>query len=235
MWSGPRNLSTAMMRAWENRADTTVIDEPFYAHFLHATGIDHPMREAVIAAGDTDWRRVVKRISRPPTSGLSYQKHITTHWQPDFTTDWLAGLSHAFLIRAPEPVVASYAQKRKGGTPADLGYPQQAALFDAIATLHGTAPPVIDSARFLADPAGQLRALCIRLAVEFDERMLRWPSGARASDGVWGAHWYDAVNRSTGFAAPPAVAMEPIELDALQQHVARTCRPYYESLLQHAL
>jgi len=235
MWSGPRNLSTAMMRAWGNRPDTTVIDEPFYAHFLHATGIDHPMREAVIEAGDTDWRRVAERLATPPAGGLVYQKHITTHWQPDFTTEWLSGLSHAFLIRAPGPVVASYANKRPGGTPADLGYPQQAALFDAIATMHGEAPPVIDSERFLADPEGQLRTLCERLDVRFDARMLRWPRGARDSDGVWGAHWYDAVNRSTGFAAPARADRQPVALDPLQQRVADTCRPYYESLLRYAL
>jgi len=235
MWSGPRNLSTAMMRAWENRADTCVVDEPFYAHFLHATGLDHPMREAVIAAGDTDWRRVVERLVTPPDTGLFYQKHITTHWQADFSIDWLSGLSHAFLIRAPEPVAASYARKRKGGTPADLGYPQQAALFDAVASMRGEPPPVIDGERFLRDPEGQLRTLCDRLDVAFDPAMLAWPAGPRDSDGVWGAHWYDAVNRSGGFAPPSTAPESADDLAPGQRRVAEACRPYYEALLHHAL
>ena len=224
-----------MMRAWENRADTCVVDEPFYAHFLHATGLDHPMHEAVIAAGDTDWRRVAQRLATPPDTGLFYQKHITTHWQADFSIDWLSSLSHAFLIRAPEPVAASYAMKRKGGTPADLGYPQQAALFDAIATVQGRPPPVIDSERFLRDPEAQLRALCDRLDVTFDPAMLAWPAGPRDSDGVWAAHWYDAVKRSSGFAAPPDGTGPSAVLDPLQERVARTCRPCYEALLSHAV
>ena len=235
MWSGPRNISTAMMRAWENRADTSVVDEPFYAHFLASTGLDHPMREDVIAAGETDWRDVVERIVAPPAPGrIHYQKHIATHWLEHFTTDWLGALDHAFLIREPEPVVASYAAKRGAPTPADLGYVQQAALFDHLAARSsGGPPPVVDSARFLADPEGQLRTLCERLGIAFDPAMLAWPPGARDSDGVWGAHWYDAVVRSTGFAAPRAP--ERVELDAAGRRVAQVCRPYYEALARHAI
>ena len=233
MWSGPRNISTAMMRAWENRADTHVIDEPFYAHFLASTGLDHPMREAVIAAGDTDWRRVAARISTPPGTGILYQKHIATHWLEHFAVDWLDALDHAFLVREPEPVVASYAAKRAMPTPADLGYVQQAALFDRVRATLGRAPPVIDSARFLADPEGQLRALCRALDVAFDPAMLAWPPGPRDSDGVWGAHWYDRVVRSTGFGEPREPAS--VELDAAGRRVAGICRPYYEAMAAHAL
>lgn len=243
MWSGPRNISTAMMRAWENRADTDVIDEPFYAHFLAHTGLDHPMADAIVAAGETDWRRVVERISTPPGAGILYQKHIATHWLEHYSTEWLSALDHVFLIREPEPVVVSYVAKRGAATPADLGYAQQAALFDRVAGRAGRAsgtsgtnraiPPVIDSTRFLADPAGQLRALCERLDVAFDPAMLSWPAGSRASDGVWGAHWYDAVNRSTGFGPPREV--ERVRLDPVEQRVADICRPFYEALLKHAI
>ena len=233
MWSGPRNISTAVMRAWENRADTSVIDEPFYAHFLAHTGLDHPMADEVIAAGDTDWRRVARTISTPPERGILYQKHIATHWLEHFSTDWLGALAHAFLIREPEPVIASYAAKRGAPTPADLGYAQQGALFDHVSGLAGAAPPVIDSARFLADPEGQLRALCDRLDVDFDPAMLAWPAGPRDSDGVWGAHWYDAVERSTGFGEPRAPGT--VELDAAGRRVAEVCRPYYEAMARHAI
>ena len=234
MWSGPRNLSTAMMRAWENRADTRVVDEPFYAHFLHATGLDHPMADAVVAAGETDWRAVVERLVAPPTSGYFYQKHITTHWLEHFDTGWLDALEHVFLIREPEPVVASYAAKRGAGTAADLGYPQQAALFDHVSASGGEAPPVIDGTRFLDDPEDQLRTLCARLDVPFDPAMLAWPAGPRASDGLWGAHWYDTVVRSTGFAAGPRTTRD-VALSDAERRTADTCRPYYEALRRHAI
>ena len=233
MWSGPRNISTAMLRAWENRADTTVVDEPFYAHFLDATGLDHPMAEAVIAAGDTDWRRVAARLVEPPASGLFYQKHITTHWLEHFTLEWLDALEHVFLIREPEPVLASYLAKRGTATPSDLGYAQQAALFDAVTERRGAMPPVIDGARFLADPEGQLRTLCARLDIPFDPAMLAWPPGPRDSDGIWGAHWYDAVRRSSGFAAPRPSA--PVTLDAAGRRLADICRPYHDALARHAI
>jgi hypothetical protein len=232
MWSGPRNISTAMMRAWENRDDTVVVDEPFYAHFLHVTGLDHPMREQVIASGETDWRAVVESLVKKPTAGIFYQKHIATHWLDHFSVEWLDELDHAFLIREPEPVVASYAVKRDSLTASDLGYAQQAALFDLVSSRSGKRPAVIDSKRFLTDPEAQLRALCRHLNVEFTDRMLSWPAGARDSDGIWGQHWYDAVNRSTGFAPPRASA--PV-LDAQQQRVADTCRPYYDALSRFAI
>ena len=235
MWSGPRNISTALMRAWENRADTTVVDEPFYAHFLASTGLDHPMREEIVAAGETDWRRVVERIVELPAQGrIVYQKHIATHWLEHMSTDWLGAIDHAFLVREPEPVVASYAAKRGTPTPADLGYAQQAALFDHVAdeVISGI-PVVIDSARFLVDPEGQTRALCEALDVPFDPAMLAWRAGPRDSDGVWGAHWYDAVVRSTGFDAPRA--SDAVELDAAGRRVAEICRPYYEALARHAI
>ena len=199
MWSGPRNISTAMMRAWENRADTQVIDEPFYAHFLAHTGLDHPMRDAVIAHGNTDWRAVAEHLSTPPQTGIFYQKHITTHWLEHFSADWLAAMDHVFLIRRPEAVAASYANKRSSMTASDLGYYQQAFLFDHVKQSLGAPPLVVDSDRFLLDPAAQLQTLCARLNIPFDHHMLQWPAGSRSTDGLWGEHWYDAVNRSTCF------------------------------------
>ena len=232
MWSGPRNISTAMMRAWENRADTTVIDEPFYAHFLSHTGLDHPMSEAVIARGNTDWRAVVEQLSTPPETGIFYQKHISTHWLEHFSTDWLKAADHVFLIRRPEAVVASYASKRGSMTTSDLGYHQQAFIFDYVKQYLDSAPLVIDSDRFLADPAAQLQKICARLEITFDECMLHWPAGSRDTDGLWGAHWYDAVNRSTGFGPPAAT---PPALNERNAHIASLCNPYYQAMLNYAL
>lgn len=232
MWSGPRNISTAMMRAWENRPDTQVIDEPFYAHFLHNTGLDHPMRDAVIEQGNTDWREVVEQISLPPATGIVYQKHITTHWLEHYSTDWLDKLKHVFLIRDPESVVASYAIKRDVVNASDLGYSMQAALFDLIISRSGSRPMVIDSERFLQDPESQLQEICAGLGIDFYDSMLSWPLGSRDSDGVWGQHWYDSVNKSSGFALPKA---KNVKLNVREQSIADQCMPYYQAMQAFAI
>ena len=232
MWSGPRNISTAMMRSWENRSDTVVVDEPFYAHFLKETGIDHPMAEDVIVEGNTDFEAVIEELSTPPDAGIFYQKHITTHWMDYFPVDWLSELKHVFLIREPARVVASYAVKRQELTAFDLGYAQQANLFNIISEQQGTAPAVIDSARFLEDPEAQLQSLCERLELDFEDTMLQWPAGRRASDGIWGAHWYDAVIDSTGFG--PANT-KPLNLSTEQKTIVESCDPYYKTMSKHKL
>ena len=203
-WSGPRNISTAMMRAWENRGDCAVSDEPLYAHYLQATGLDHPGAAEVIAAGDTDARRVIAHLTGPVPEGrpLWYQKHMSHHILPGMDTGWVHGLTNVFLIRDPALVVASYIKSRASVAAEDIGLLQQQRLFDDVAQHLGHAPPVIDAERFLADPRGQLERLCALLAVPFTERMLHWPAGPRASDGVWAPHWYASVWKSTGFEPP---------------------------------
>jgi hypothetical protein len=202
MWSGPRNLSTALLRSWGNRTDTAVVDEPLYAHYLRRTGADHPGRDAVLAAQDNDWRRVVTWLCGPVPDRrpLWYQKHMTHHITDDVTLDWLAALRNCFLIRAPDEVIASYTQVRSEPTLDDLGLPQQWRLFTHVRHRSGAAPPVVDAADLLDDPPGMLRALCAALGVAFSDRMLSWPPGPRDDDGVWAPHWYGAVERSTGFA-----------------------------------
>jgi hypothetical protein len=201
MWSGPRNISTAMMRAWENRGDCEVVDEPLYAHYLAYTGLDHPGREQVIAAGVTDWRAVATRLTGPPASGapLMYQKHMTHHLLPHISRAWLAELTHVFLIRDPRKVLVSYIKTRANVTAADIGVLQQREIFDYVRELTRVSPPVIDAGLFLNAPEAQLRALCELLGIEFTPRMLHWPPGPRASDGIWAPHWYAQVYRSTGF------------------------------------
>jgi hypothetical protein len=233
-WSGPRNISTAMMRAWENRPDCSVSDEPLYAHYLQVTQLDHPGRDAVIAAGDTDLSRVVATLAGPVPDGrpVWYQKHMSHHLLPGMDTGWVLGLRNIFLIRDPALVVASYVKSRATVTPADIGLLQQATLFDAVSQHLGHAPPVLDAERFLQAPETQLRRLCATLGVPFMPEMLHWPAGPRASDGVWAPHWYAAVWASTGF--------EPwrdkrVPLSAPLQAVADACRPAYEQLLAHAI
>ena len=234
MWSGPRNISTAMMRAWENRDDCTVSDEPLYAAFLAETGLEHPGREEIIANGETDWRRVTRDLLGPVPGGkpLWYQKHMSHHLLPEMATDWVFGLSNVFLIRDPVEVVASYLKSRAEVTPEDIGLPQQGELFDLLCDATGKAPPVIDAGDFLRAPEAHLRALCQRLGIEFSSRMLSWPSGPRASDGIWAPHWYDAVWKSTGF--EPWRARES-GLKGEFAAVAEACRPVYERLREHRM
>lgn len=230
MWSGPRNISTAMMRAWENRGDCAVSDEPLYAAYLAATGLDHPGRDEIIAAGDTDAAKVASALSTGPApecQPIWYQKHMTHHLLPGMDTRWVHGLSNVFLIRDPAQVVESYLKSRATVAPPDLGLLQQAALFDEVAERLRTAPPVIDSDDFLRAPREYLRALCEQLGIVFTERMLAWPPGPRRSDGVWGPHWYEAVWRSTGF--EPWRPRSP-QLDGEALAVAEACRPAYERL-----
>jgi len=234
-WSGPRNISTAMMRSWENRGDCTVSDEPLYAHYLAATGLDHPARDEVVAAGDTDWRRVVRALTEGPAPDgqpVWYQKHMTHHLLPGMDTGWVLRLTNVFLIRDPALVVASYVKSRARVEAADIGLQQQARLFDEVAQREGRAPPVIDAERFLRAPEAHLRMLCARLGIAFTPRMLRWPAGPRASDGVWAPHWYDTVWKSNGF--EPWRPRE-VRLEGEAARAADESRPAYERLLAHAM
>ncbi|TAN02195.1 MAG: HAD family hydrolase [Rhodanobacteraceae bacterium] len=234
MWSGPRNISTAMMRAWENREDTAVIDEPFYAHYLVETGVEHPGRDDVIAAQESDDAKVATMLTGPIPGGKSvwYQKHMTQHMLPEMPLDWLDRVTNCFLIREPEAVVASFTIQRPDAAEWELGFEQQARLFDHACDRLGHAPPVIDAADVLKDPRAALTTLCKILDIPFSERMLRWPAGKRTSDGVWAPHWYAAVERSSGFAPYQPCTRE---LTPFQQKLAEQCRPHYEVLSAHRL
>ncbi len=234
MWSGPRNISTAMMRAWENRGDCEVVDEPLYAHYLAHTGLDHPAREQVIAAGVTDWRAVAARLTGPLASSatLMYQKHMTHHLLPHISRAWLADLTHVFLIRDPRKVLVSYIKSRATVTAADIGVLQQREIFDYVQELTGVTPPVIDAGLFLKAPEAQLRALCERLGIEFTPRMLHWPPGPRSSDGIWGPHWYAQVYRSSGFQPEPG---STVQVPAQFRAVIDEVMPSFEALFAQRL
>jgi Sulfotransferase domain len=229
MWSGPRNISTALMRSWENRGDCAVSDEPLYAAYLAATGLDHPARDAIISQGECDPQRVVAQLLGPVPLGqpVWYQKHMAHHLPASLPLDWTDGLHNVLLIRDPVRVVASYVKSRAEVAPQDLGVLQQLRLLEHLRTRHGRVPPIIDSADFLQRPEAHLRALCAHLGLDFRPGMLRWPPGPRASDGVWAPHWYDAVWRSTGFERP---ADEIPALSGPAAEVAEACRPAYEHL-----
>ncbi len=229
MWSGPRNISTAMMRSWENRGDCAVVDEPLYAHYLQHTGLDHPGRESVIAAGQTNWRQVASQLTGPVPGGraIFYQKHMTHHLLPHIERGWLTQLTHVFLVRDPRRVLASYVKSRPTVTAEDIGVNQQLEIFNYLRAATGVSPPVIDAAQFLQAPERQLRALCEHLGIDFRPAMLRWPAGPRASDGVWAPYWYDSVYRSTGFESG---AEAPVDLPARYADIVATVMPAFDEL-----
>ncbi|WP_242884759.1 sulfotransferase [Actinomadura litoris] len=237
-WSGPRNISTAFMRAWENREDTVVVDEPLYAHYLAATGLDHVDADKVIAEGEPDWRAMVDKLLGPVPGGhpVYYQKHMAHHLLPGMDRSWIKELTNVILIRDPRQVVASYVKTaiknaELAVTPEDIGVPQQVTLFDELTEI-GARPPVVDAMDLLNEPEAVLRALCDHAGIEFTDRMLSWPPGPRPTDGVWGASCYDRVWKSTGF--------EPYrpragELPAGAERTVNACLPHYEYLLENRI
>jgi sulfotransferase family protein len=202
MWSGPRNLSTAMMYAFGARADCAVWDEPYYAAYLLETGLNHPMRKEILDKWHHDPAGIATRLlgDIPQKKTVFYQKHMTQHMLPEFDRTWMQNVTNVFLIRHPARVIASYHAKRESPTLADIGFLEQAELFDQVAQHLGRAPVVIDSADIRAKPEAMLRALCTAIDLTFDPDMLSWPKGGHAQDGPWAPHWYPAVWNSTGFA-----------------------------------
>ena len=234
VWSGPRNISTAMMRSWGSRPDTYVTDEPLYAHYLAVTGLDHPGRDEVIAAGESDWRKAVDFITGPVPENRSiwYQKHMSHHLLPEIGREWLGDVANGFLIRDPREVLASYIQRRETVTLRDLGLRELIEIFELVLDRTGKPPPVIDARDVLLDPARLVPLFCEALDIEFRDDMLRWEAGLRATDGVWAKHWYDTVERSTGFAPyKPKDIRLPDELEVL----AEECQPLYRQLHEHRL
>jgi hypothetical protein len=244
MWSGPRNISTAMMRSWGNRADTAVIDEPFYAFYLKRTGKKHPGADEVITSGETDWRKAVDRLTGPIPNGkrILYQKQMTHHLLPQVDRQWLGAVTNCFLIRDPREVILSYTKKNPKPTLEDLGFVQQTKIFDFVV---GTSrrdvrgrrsapslPIVIDAKDVLKNPQRMLRLLCDAIGVEFDAAMLFWPPGVRDTDGIWAKYWYDEVARSTSF-QPYRPKNEPVPERLREIH--DRCRECYDRLYQYRL
>jgi hypothetical protein len=239
MWSGPRNISTAMMRAWGNRADTAVIDEPFYAYYLERTGKKHPGAAEVIAQGETDWRKIVNRLTGPipesrhkGPSHIYFQKQMTHHLLPEIDREWMVDLTNCFLIRDPREVILSYIKKNPEPTLEDLGLIQQCKIFDFVRARTKSTPPVVDARDVLEGPERILRLLCGAIGILFDAAMLSWPPGLRDTDGIWAKHWYDDVARSTSFQPyKPKEGNVPDHLRGIYEQ----CQECYDRLYEHRL
>ena len=224
-----------MMRAWGNRPDTFVCDEPFYTYYLRETGLDHPGAEEVIAYGETDWRKVVAQLTGAVPGGkrIYYQKQMTHHLLPEIDRMWLGSVTNCFLIRDPAEVIVSYIKKNDDPTLEDIGFVQQAEIFDWVCTRTGSVPPVIDAHDVIENPERTLRLLCGAVGVEFSEAMLSWPPGLRETDGIWAKHWYGEVEKSTGFRKPER--REPAPVPERLQGVGDRARECYERLYRHRL
>ena len=232
MWSGPRNVSTALMRSFSSRSDTDVVDEPLYAAYLAETGLDHPGREEILATYPTAWAEAVAALEADTTQPVQYAKHMTHHLLPSMDRGWIPRMRNAFLIRNPDEVLASYTQVIAEPTLEDLGMPQQQELFDLVRAETGAIPPVVDARDLLEDPPRVLAALCERLGLPFEDRMLNWSAGPHPRDGCWAPHWYAKVEASTGF-GPYRPKDAP--LDERLQPLAARCRPYYDHLHAHRI
>jgi len=229
MWSGPRNISTAMMRSWGSRPDTFVCDEPLYAHYLRATGIEHPGAAEVIAHHESDWRVVVRDLTGPIPRGRAiwYQKHMAHHLLPEIDRGWLGEMTNCFLVRDPREMLTSLVRVLPDPTLPETGLPQQVEIYRREAERTGSTPPVLDARDVLEDPRGVLGALCDRLGIAFDEAMLSWEPGPRETDGIWARHWYAAVEASTGF---NAYAPKPDRIPDRLKTLHEACERLYAEL-----
>ena len=237
MWSGPRNISTAMMRSWENRPDCSVVDEPFYAYFLNATQHPHPMFADVLASQPTSFSEVATNMSEGLCeSPIQYQKHMTQHMLPNCDLSWTKQIRHCMLIRDPAYVVNSYTNSRGECSAEDIGIQRQFELYETISALTGQNIPIVDSVAVLDNPEGIIPAMCKALDIDCGEMnkkaMLNWPQGKRDSDGAWAEHWYHSVEKSTGFGR---AKQHTLNLNAQQMAVVDEVMPFYEKMKAKAL
>jgi hypothetical protein len=223
-----------MMRAWSNRDDTVVIDEPFYAYYLKVTGITHPGAHEVIAAGETDWGKIVAHLTGRFANGkrIFFQKQMTHHLLPEIDRKWLGAVTNCFLIRDPREVINSYVKKRENPVLEDLGFVQQAEIFDFVRTRTNSVPPVVDAKDVLQNPERTLRRLCEAIAVEFSSAMLSWPPGVRDTDGIWAKHWYGEVAKTTSFQPYHST---PSEVPTRLREIYEECCQCYERLYKYRL
>ncbi|MEX1035349.1 MAG: sulfotransferase [Sneathiella sp.] len=233
MWSGPRNISTAMMRSFASRPECRAVDEPFYAYYLARTGLHHPMYKEVIASQPTNWRTVADNLNAPLPKGSSlYIKHMTHHMLEEVDLGVFRKHRNVFLIRDPKRAIASYAAKWDQISTEDIGIKRQLEIFEEIRNLANRPPLVVEAEDILKNPETSLKKLCTALDIEWQAEMLRWPKGRRPEDGVWAAHWYASVEASTGFA--PYEDRE-ITLSLAQSELLEEQLPYYNTLRSYKI
>ena len=234
MWSGPRNISTAMMRSFEARGDTFVSDEPMYGHFLKTTEINHPMKDEVIQSMETD-REILRSYLtsyNPPDYSIWYQKQMTQHILDDDSLYWTLDMENAFLIRNPRDVILSYLKKFEIEDESLIGFLQLERIFDFIKENSNKDLVVVDAEDILSTPSATLNALCEALNIKYTDDMLTWEKGCRTTDGIWGAHWYDSVVNTTQFIRTPK---NKGEIPKKYQEVYGRSMDIYQKLSSHSI
>ena len=234
MWSGPRNISTALMRSFENRSDCFVSDEPFYSYFLYKTGVNHPLKDEIIKSGLVDYNEIIKYItgSIPLSKKIWYQKHMAHHIFPEVNMNWIKNMKNCLLIRHPSDVILSYLRKNEINSIQQFGYLQQIDIYNILSQEIGTPPIIIDAQDLLRKPKKMLIEMCKNFKIKFDHRMLSWPSGVRETDGIWGKHWYKQVEASTGF--KPYIKTNRI-IPLKYQNLYDECMKCYDFLYQNRI
>jgi hypothetical protein len=231
-WSGPRNVSTALMRSFAQRADTRAVDEPLYGHYLLTTGAPHPGRDELVEILETDARVIVdETILGPCDRAVLFCKQMVHHLTPDLDLAFLDRCVNVLLIRDPAEVISSLVHQLPEPTMRDVGLARQLELFEDLVA-RGQEPPVLDAREVLLDPERVLRELCDPLGIAWDPAMLSWPAGPHPEDGVWAPYWYDKLWESTGFAPyRPKNAEVPESCRGLLEE----CRRPYDELRRHAI
>ena len=234
MWSGPRNISTALMRSFENRSNCFVSDEPFYSYFLHKTRLKHPLRDEIIKSGLIDYNEIIKYITGPIPSSkkLWYQKHMAHHILPGLDMNWIKNMRNCLLIRHPSEVILSYSKKNEINSIQQLGYSQQIGIYKMLSEEIGNPPIIIDAQDLLQEPKKMLINICENLRIKFDEKMLSWPLGSRETDGIWGEYWYKQVEDSVGF--KPYIKTDRI-IPSKYQIIYDKCMRHYDFLYQNRI
>ena len=231
-WSGPRNVSTALMRSFSQRADTTAVDEPLYGHYLATTGAPHPGRDELLQVLETDARAVIEDVILGPCeTEVLFMKQMVHHLTPDVDVGFLDQCVNVMLIRDPAEVISSLVNQLPEPTMRDVGMERQLELFRDLRD-RGQEPPVLDARHLLLDPEGVLRQMCDHIGLGWDAGMLSWPPGSRPEDGPWDRYWYENVRKSTGF--------EPYrerdrEVPASCSELLSRCRAYYDELSESAI
>lgn len=228
MISGPRNISTAMMYSFRSRPDTTVYDEPLYAHYLNVTGIDHPGREASMASmplnGEDAIRQIIFGDYSTPIVFFKNMGHHVGNVGLDLS--FLDKVTNFFLIRQPADVLTSMIKNLPDPTPEMTGLPQQAELVDHLVG-RGHTPIVVSSRGILENPQSELSRLCSRLEIPWDPAMLSWEAGPKPEDGTWAPYWYGRLHESTGF---EPYRPKPDLVPAALEGVLATCQAAYDQL-----
>ena len=232
MWSGPRNLSTALMRSFENRKDTYVLDEPFYAYYLKKTGLNHPMKKEIINHYPVSQKKIIKLItSKPENEKIFYQKHMTQHIIKNTNLDWIRNGYNCFLISHPAKVINSYIKKNSLRNIDDIGFKKQFKIFNKVKK-NNLNFIVINADNILINPNKTIKKLCKLLKIKFSKKMLSWPKGKRSSDGIWSKVWYKNVELSNTFSK---YRKEKINVPKKYKKIYEESLKYYNQMNEYSI